>query len=641
MSFQTLKRAFLVAGIALIAAQTVLAGGPSSRTGSRAVFNEATQSGLMFGGLTPVDGATLRSYVLDETWAWDGTRWIRRYPANVAPGRFSHSMAYDAAREQVVLFGGRNTETEFADTWIYKNNNWTQVTSASSPTKRILAGMAFDRNSDRVVLYGGQRINDEGNAVTYHYDMWEFDGSQWTRIAENGPQMRTPILVFDDARDELLLLGHDDQLVTHMYEWNRETSAWVELTPQLLPPCVNESSAAFIPSEEKVFLMGGLCVNADPTKTSPSTEEIFKWDGTNWEKVGTTSVISRSTNGALFHDSFRDVTIIYGGVTAFTTLPRGATYAFSFGGWSFPFDRSSPAPRSLFAMAADPANNLIYLVGGNRDGGDFYSDFWKFENGLWKEIEVEGRPSCVSPTAAFDKDRNKLVVVCADSSVFEWDGTKWTAFENLKPTPPGRRFSSLVYDENINKIVLFGGYDVSNTYQNKTWTWDGTKWTEVKKKRAPARSLAAMWYDPVLNRTVMYGGIGRRNPDGRITRYDDMWSFDGNGWTEIKPTTKPGTRYGAQVAVDRLSNRTILFGGLRLDTDENGLQKQVYVNDTWEWDGQNWSQVQTEIAPQPRENSAMEFYAPTGELVLFGGWGGYFLADTWVFNDGEWRVLAE
>ena len=90
MNFQTLKRAFLVAGIALIAAQTVLAGGPSARTGSRAVFNEATQSGLMFGGLTPVDAATLRSYVLDETWAWDGTRWIRRYPATVPPGRFSH-----------------------------------------------------------------------------------------------------------------------------------------------------------------------------------------------------------------------------------------------------------------------------------------------------------------------------------------------------------------------------------------------------------------------------------------------------------------------------------------------------------------------------------------------------------------------
>lgn len=640
MSFQTLKRAFLVAGIALIAAQTVLAGGPSSRTGARAVFNEATQSGLLFGGLTATDGATLKPYVLDETWAWDGTRWIRRYPATVAPARFSHSMVYDAAREQVLLFGGRNIETELADTWTYKDNNWTQVQSESAPSKRILAGLGFDRNTNRAVLFGGQRVNDEGNGVTYLYDTWQFDGVQWTRVLENGPQVRTPIVLFDDARDELLLLGHDDKLATHMYVWNGETSAWDELTPELLPPCVNESAAAFIPSEETVFLVGGVCVPEDTSKSSPSTEEVYKWDGTNWTKVEGTLGISRGVNLALFHDSFRDVTITFGGTTAYTVIPRPTTYAFSFGNWSFPIDKSSPGPRALYAMAPDVANNIIYMLGGNTDGSN-YGDFWKFENGLWKEIVAEDGPACVSPTAAFDKDRSRLVVVCSDSSVFEWDGTKWTEFTNLKPTPLGRRFSSMVYDENIKKTVLFGGYDINNTYSNKTWTWDGSKFTEVKKKRAPARSLAAMWYDPILKRTVIYGGIGRRNPDGRITRYDDMWSFDGNGWSEIKPTNKPGTRYGAQVAVDRLSNRTILFGGLRLLTDEEGLQRQVYVNDTWEWDGQNWREVDTEGAPAPRENSGMEFYAPTGELVLFGGWGGYYLADTWVYDEGKWRVLAE
>src|SRR3712207_3891263 len=106
MSFQTLKRSFLVAATALLAAQTVLAGGPSSRTGARAVFDEANAYGLMFGGLTAPDAASARAYDLDETWIWDGTRWIRRYPAHVPPGRTSHAMAYDAAREQIVMFGG-------------------------------------------------------------------------------------------------------------------------------------------------------------------------------------------------------------------------------------------------------------------------------------------------------------------------------------------------------------------------------------------------------------------------------------------------------------------------------------------------------------------------------------------------------
>ncbi len=199
----------------------------------------------------------------------------------------------------------------------------------------------------------------------------------------------------------------------------------------------------------------------------------------------------------------------------------------------------------------------------------------------------------------------------------------------------------MVYDQSLRKTVMFGGFDVNNVYQNKTWQWNGTAWTEQKKKRAPARGLASMWYDPVVRKTVIFGGIGRRNPDGRIERYNDMWAFDANGWVELKPAAKPTTRYGAQVAVDPTTNKTILFGGLRIDTDDKGLQKQNYTNDTWEWDGTTWRQIQTAIAPSPRQNVGMEFNPATGEIILFGGWSGYFHSDTWVFDEGKWRVLSE
>ena len=74
-----------------------------------------------------------------------------------------------------------------------------------------------------------------------------------------------------------------------------------------------------------------------------------------------------------------------------------------------------------------------------------------------------------------------------------------------------------------------------------------------------------MWFDPVLHKTVLFGGIGRPRPSDRLQRYNDMWSLDSTGWTQVKPTTLPNTRYGAQVAVDPRTGHAILFGGLRED----------------------------------------------------------------------------
>ena len=62
----------------------------------------------------------------------------------------------------------------------------------------------------------------------------------------------------------------------------------------------------------------------------------------------------------------------------------------------------------------------------------------------------------------------------------------------------------------------------------------------MKKNPAPYRSHTSMWYDPILKKTVIYGGLGRLDPNGKLVRFDDMWSFDGIGWTQIKPAATPG-----------------------------------------------------------------------------------------------------
>jgi hypothetical protein len=643
MSLQTLKRTFLFT-LLLLAAQSLLAGHPSARYGSRAAFNEVTGTAFMFGGGVPLDTATSQAYELAETWEWVDSRFIRRYPAHNPPARVGHAMVYDSKRERIVMFGGRTSTGELADTWYHKDGDWHQIETADAPSGRDLAGVAYDRDRDRILLYGGMRLSDDKRSFVQFTDLWEFDGTNWTRIFENGPTTRKPIMAFDESRKQVIMLGHNDLFETSMFRYDADARAFVSVTAETLP-CANDASLAYADDAEKVLLIGGACLSTDPAKISPSTDRVWAWDGTNWSEMTFTTAVARGINQAVAYDRANDQLVVFGGSFAFSTVPHSSNYVFLHTVPDFVVmnDVSSPSPRSLFGMATDTINNTIWLLNGITDAG-VEGDFWKFDQGLWSRVEVEGTPSCGSPSMAFDTDRARLVVFCPNSDTFEWDGTAWKAFADLRTKPGIHRFAMMVYDQNIRKTVFYGGYDEQGGYYDKTWTWDGTTWAEVaKKKKAPGRSLAAMWYDPTLRRTVVFGGVGRRSFNSRIERYGDMWSFDGTNWTEMKPSTLPGTRYGAQVAVNPITNRTILFGGIRVDTidEKKKIQKQVYADDTWEWDGSTWRQLQTDATPGPRENAGMAFDPQRNWIIITGGWSGYFHSDTWRFVEGRWIPFAE
>ncbi|HSP34475.1 MAG TPA: kelch repeat-containing protein [Thermoanaerobaculia bacterium] len=659
-----MRRIFLAAAL-LCSAQALLANNPSSMTGARMVYNEATGRTILFGGVTPFDAGKSDYINPTETWAWNGQRWLQQFPVNTPPGRSSHVMVYDATRARIIVFGGRvgggNTATDLNDTWAFADNQWTQITTADSPPIRAFSGAAYDRVRDRVVLFGGSNTvpPPSGTAVlptvTNDYDTLEFDGTDWTKVAVNGPLVVSPILVYDEARNQTVMIGEDTAFNPVMYTYDPSAHTWTQVTPQTMPPCTNEATAAFGRASGTIFLTGGVCVTSK--LSSPTTEEAYSWDGTNWTKLVTASTITKTSNAALTYDPRHDLMVVYGGTEAYGS-PHSFTYTFdpslanptattpTSGDWvSHDPNFVTPAPRSLAPFISDPVNKVIYLINGNTNG-TVETDFWTYQNGGWAKITADSSPACGNAYAAFDTDRAKLVVVCSDGSTSEWDGTAWKAFTDLKTKPKFTRFAAMSYDPTLKRTILYGGWDDTN-YLNSTWEWDGTSWTEMKKKAAPARSLTSMWYDPVLKKTVLFGGLGRPTSQDRIQRYQDMWSLDNtNGWTEVKPSVLPNTRYGAQIATDPNTGHTILFGGLRLDSEvKNGttLSHQVYANDMWEWDGSAWKQLSSTNTPSPRENGAFAWDYAKNNFVLFGGWAGYYLGDVWMLDPATWtwKVIPE
>jgi len=91
------------------------------------------------------------------TWEHDGTGWTEVVPGTSPPARFGHAMAYDMARARVVMFGGQGDRGDLGDTWEYDGTTWTQTADArlvvTSPAARAFHAMAFDSARERVVLF--------------------------------------------------------------------------------------------------------------------------------------------------------------------------------------------------------------------------------------------------------------------------------------------------------------------------------------------------------------------------------------------------------------------------------------------------------------------------------------------------------
>ena len=637
------RRALFLILVFLLFATAASATTPSGRYDARMVYDPVTTQTILFGGATAIDTATKASYEFSDTWAWNGLLWTQLFPMHVPTARYGQVMVYDSARKRIVMFGGRTGggKTDLSDTWVFKGGDWTQIVTPNSPPARILAGGAYDPNRDRIVAFAGASISADGKTVTPFHDTWEFDGTTWTQILSDGPTVDKPLMVWDDARADILMLGVDVNFATHQYTYDPAARAWKEKTDTRLPSCVHEGALADQPTNGTVFFTGGSC-------NGVSTVEVSEeWDGNQWNHKIVKTNVGRLFGPALSFDVSRRETVLFGGNPVLGGLPRNQLWVFN-GDWTELSDPNlTPPARSLMVFRTDPLNNAVWLFGGI-DPNITYTDLWKFQYGKWQRFVTNTPPAqtCGSPGGALDLDRKKLVVVCSDSTVSEFDFTDWKVFTTPSKAPAPRAFSSVTYDENLKKTVLFGGY--ISDYINQTWLWDGTAWTEVDRNLPPQRALASIWFDPHLKRTVIFGGVGRPGSQDRVTRFNDMWSFDGSGWTEIKPSTLPPARYGAQVAVDPNTGNVLLFGGLRVDTVETPgtgnnpptqTQVQVYADDFWQWDGKNWTQVTYPRVPYARENGALAWDPSTQMMVVFGGYAGQqYLSDLWTLTaDRGWQ----
>jgi hypothetical protein len=165
-------------------------------------YDAARGEVIMFGGWNG-------SYEFAATWAWDGATWTQQHPVSSPPGRDGMGMAYDVARAEVVMFDGCTLDSFLNDTWTWDGTNWTEQHPATSPSIRCEAGMAYDAARAEVVLFGGLSF---GTASIHFSETWIWDGTTWTQQhPATSPSARSTSgsmgLAYDVAQNEVVLFG--------------------------------------------------------------------------------------------------------------------------------------------------------------------------------------------------------------------------------------------------------------------------------------------------------------------------------------------------------------------------------------------------------------------------------------------------
>lgn len=119
---------------------------------------------------------------------------------------------------------------------------------------------------------------------------------------------------------------------------------------------------------------------------------------------------------------------------------------------------------------------------------------------------------------------------------------------------------------------------------------------------------------------VLFGGW-----DGGSNR-NDTWEYNGTDWTLRTPLLSPPARQGAAMAYDSARGVAVLFGGSLAGNYAN-------FDDTWEWNGTYWTERNPPMHPSVRYDMPMVFDASRGVVMLFGGGHGPTqYNDTWEYN---------
>ena len=294
------------------------------------------------------------------------------------------------------------------------------------------------------------------------------------------------------------------------------------------PGALFAPAVAFDETRQRLIVFGGEGNNRSlPTQT-------WEWNGSAWSSRSVAGPSGRFWS-AMTYDASRARTVLFGGAGANGAL--GDTWEFDGEVWTR-VSTGGPSPRFAHEMAYDRVRRRVVMHGGTGPGGPF-GDVWEWDGSQWQQRQGNGPSSRFAHAMTFDEARQQIVVFGGhgptprDTNMSPL-GDTWTlgaAWANVTTEGPGTRdHTSMVYDRNRRRVVLFGGVRNPGPGQlSDTWEWDGTRWSLVASDGPIVHGNHRLVYDPRSRTVLLFTG----SADGATTSRVHQWN--GTAWRSAQP----------------------------------------------------------------------------------------------------------
>lgn len=578
---------------------------PGSFRGQLA-WDEARERMVLFGSadLWP-GGPTQRSF----TFEWVGERWMFRAVEEVQI--LDTRLCYDAVAERVVRTCGSYGSLPEQSTWEWDGSVWS-LRAPNGPGPRVNHGCTFHAATGRVLVFGG---SGPLQTTSYLGDTWELTGNVWSyatpTLALSPPPRFGHGMAYDSARQRSVLFGGAGSSSLRNDTWEWDGGAWQQRQPASAPPPRYLPAMAFDPVRGRIVVFGGRGAGG-------LRDDTWEWGGTDWQQVATATAPAPRQAAAMAFDPVAGRLMLFGGRTDFP--PYTDTWVYDGTDWQRIHGPAAPSRRAGPGLVHDTARGRTVLFGGWNDDGLT----WETDGRDWTGVLVSPAPaSRYAHHLAFDSWRGRTVLFGGRDAgnlfgdTWEWDGAVWVR-RVTSPSPAPRSDGAMAFDGGRCVTVLFGGQNFQGVF-GETWEWDGATWQQRVTATVPQWTAFAMTYDYALGRIVMFGGSDLTGPRS------DTWHYDGVDWTLVGAAgpAAPPPRYDPALTWHADRGRTVLFGG--------GLPHSPH-DDLWEWDGSQWTQWNVPPGPEPQTGASMVYDARNARLLLTGGQSFGRLTDTWVLG---------
>lgn len=301
-------------------------------------------------------GSTLLGQNLPYSSGSDGTDGPLDVPYHINY-RENFGLAYDAARDEAVLFSGNWGSTYYPETWTMDpaTGSWTLENPATFVSARRDHAMAYDPVNQVTILFGGYRA--DGQLMN---DTWSWDGTDWTQLSPaNAPSPRYDAVMAARPSDGAILLFGGYTGSNDSQTWMWDGTNWTALSPATTPAADRGSYNAMVYHEG---LGGWFLYSAYYRRT-------WFFDGTDWSELTTAMTPNMGNRPAMAYDAARGEVVYFDGDNLYSQ-----TWVFTTTNeWAQRSPATVPNRRRGHGMIYDSTRQLSYTTLGDVDGYYIYS----------------------------------------------------------------------------------------------------------------------------------------------------------------------------------------------------------------------------------------------------------------------------